>query len=172
MIPTLGFDVTVNPSFKELGEGGRAGRLIMRDVHSEVGSFWWEKMLPDHWREGASQRYGYAPRSKKYLRQKIRAAKSGKALAGGLVALLYSGDTRARVLAAVKLSATAKEVKIRMSASWYVGMVPKKTKHPNMGAEITATTDQQRQAMAGFMRDRIVAKINALNLPDRQVWAT
>jgi hypothetical protein len=159
-------EVTETMPLKELGLSGRAIQRLMKEVHAEVGQHWFDRMLKDHWASGAAERYGYQPRSAKYLRQKIRAAKKGKALAGGVVPLLYSGLLRVNITQWAAIHAYSTRVSVVMHGPKYVSMRPKKAgHHPNMGEEITATTPAQRRELVEFMRLALTNKLRTLHMP-------
>lgn len=159
-------EVTETMPLKELGLSGRAIQRLMKEVHHEVGQYWFDRMLKDHWASGAAERYGYQPRSAKYIRQKVRAAKKGKALAGGVVSLLYSGELRERIKEYADVRAYSTRVSVVMRGPKYVSMRPKKPGHPNMGEEITAVTPAQRQELVEFMRFALVNKLRAARAPE------
>jgi hypothetical protein len=159
-------EVTETMPLKELGLSGRAIQRIMKEVHAEVGQYWFDRMLKDHWAAGAAERYGYQPRTAKYLRAKIRAAKKGKALAGGVVPLLYSGLLRANIGQWAAIHAYATRVSVVMHGPKYVSMRPKKPSHPNMGEEITATTPAQRRELVEFTRFALTEKLRTARAPE------
>lgn len=148
---------------KQVGVSTRAWKEVCREAMADVGKLWFENYLKLHFREGAAGRYGYQPRSAKYLTSKIRAAKKGKALAGGVVPLLYHGDLREDVQGYVYVKAYPTRATVRMHGPKYLSMTPRGSR-PNMGEEITAVAPEERERMAVFFRDRLAEKIRGLGL--------
>ncbi len=163
----LAFDLTVNPSLKELGLSGREIKRLMKEVHQEIGEYWFDRMVKDHFREGAAQRYGYKPRTNKYLKRKARDVQKGKALT--TADLIYSGLLRSRVTQRqwMDVHAYSTRVSVVMHGPKYVSMRPKKSNHPNLGEEITATTEDQRKELAWFAAVALANRVNKLNLPEK-----
>jgi hypothetical protein len=148
---------------QQLGVSTRAWKEICRETMAEVGRHWFESFLRLHFREGAAARYGYQPRTAKYIRSKIKAAKKGKALAGGVVPLLYTGDLREEVQGYVYVRAFPTRATLTLHGPKYLSMTPRGSR-PNMGQEITAVSDEERFQMAALMADRLGAKMDALGL--------
>ena len=132
----------------------------LRNAHQEVGDYWHRKMLGRHWASGASAKYFYAQRSAKYLKAKIKAAKSGAALAGGRVPLLFSGVLRSSLKAWVQIKAFPSRVTVRMIGPKYVSMTPKKVGHPNMGKEITTVTEDERLELTKLFVESMKRSMN------------
>ena len=65
----------------------RVWRDVMRNSHREVGRYWLKNILPKHFEPGARARYGYKPRTERYMRSKAKTRH-------GTTDLVYTGRAR------------------------------------------------------------------------------
>ena len=140
--------------------GQRTWRTIGRDIHHRVGEYWHKHFLPRHWKRGASTRYGYQARSGKYRRKKAALAKRGVAKAPN-TDLLFTGRLREAMVDYADIRAFPTRFSVSMYGPKYVSMRPKNPSMPNMGAEITATTDSEQQQLADLAEKRMERLVNA-----------
>ena len=122
---------------------------VSRETYREGASYWTRQFLPRHFRHGADVRYGYKPRTPKYLRTR---AKRGKP------PLVHSGLTSSRISQGMpNIKPYPTRVKIELHVPSYIRMTPRGTKHPNMAREIFQTNVFERpqiHAVMGRYADR------------------
>ena len=130
----------------------RGWREALRAGWRAVGEVYEEEVKPRKFDPDASERYGYKPRSEKYLRKKRKRAKySWRVKNGGERLLVYSGVTRTAVMRTHRPRAFPTRVTIDIAAPSYIQMRPRNANRPNMGEELTSmTADEIQQAERVF----------------------
>ena len=73
------------------GVAKRRWKEWMRNAFRETAQFWFDKILPLHFKINAKTRYSHKPRSAKYLAAKRKAAARGKVKYGGVIDNVYTG---------------------------------------------------------------------------------
>jgi len=106
--------------------------------------YWHRKFLGKHFRAGAAARYGYKPRSPKYIRRKKNKKHHSQPL-------VWSGDTRKSVRTSIRVGGTSKQATGRMVAPWYIKMVPQKRNAPALGDEIARVAPVEMEEINAFM---------------------
>lgn len=127
----------------------RAWRIVLRDAHELQGKAWVRLYSPRHFRPSAAARYGYRPRSPRYLHTKLRLAKSGRAVAGPGTPLVLSGTLRdnARVN---QVRGFPNRAKITRSVPGYATFRPRGNR-PNLAAEQFAVTADERDELSKIL---------------------
>ena len=147
----IGFNITADKPDDVSKRGWRtaliAGWFAVGEYHDRI-------VQPRKFEPDAAERYGYQPRTDKYLERKKRiAAHSWRVKDGGEKDLVYSGMTRTRVLAKQYPRAFPTKVWVDIPTPSYVQMRPNKTKWkmPAMGQELVSITpDEQREMEVAF----------------------
>lgn len=124
----------------------RAQRQVGRAVHYAIAKHWRDKMLPLHFRGGASTRYNYQRRKQNTGRRKKQLAKRGKVEAGGRLPLVHSGRLRRNMRAFHLIRATPRKSSVNMIGPRYF-KIRGRGSRPNMGREVTATTAAERTVL-------------------------
>lgn len=128
---------------RQLGEASRASNRAMAEV-------WVQTMLPDHFSPSAHYKYGYAPRSKRYMDRKRKLAARGVVLDGGQTDLVFTGRLRHML---TQIQPLIKSYPSRASAilfgTPYFTDRPRNPRKPNMGREVTQILPHQEQVLAG-----------------------
>ena len=122
--------------------------------------YWHRNLVPGHFKQGAAHRYSYAPRTPAYCRRKGR-------VKGHQLPLVWSGTMRDQVLRRVdiktmktrasargKVYANAFNFASRRRASGRPG--------PDLGAEVLATADGERNALAQLTERRATKHLNRI----------
>ncbi len=131
---------------------------------------WWHrKVLPKHFQVGAERRYRYGRRTEKHRVRKVRAKGHGRPL-------VFSGDMEREVRSRITLKAakTKPKVRGRMLGPDYLRPAgrPALTKNsimgaagsrqPDMGAEITHTTNFEQANMGRMIKAHVLRQLNRL----------
>lgn len=162
------FSVLVGVSKYRLAQFRNAPEIVREAT--EVGlRYWHENILPDHFKAGTQAKYGYAPRSPSYLKQK-----RGKPL------LVWKGSLRQELQEKQSYVYSAKTaVTLKMSARVLnlAPNMPQNTtdlyvKHkngrgyPNLKREVRVVTDEENAAIAEVIQAAIADRFG--NDPTRQ----
>lgn len=137
----------------------RAWSAATKAGFAAAGKLWHRVMLPQHFKPGAGMKYGYRPRSTKYLEAKLRAGKSGRAVDGGRSPLVYTGLMRDLLTNHPIYRAYPTRVTVRMPGPRYVGMRVFKANQPNKAAELTKVTPGEKRDLAAVIKRTIVAEL-------------
>jgi hypothetical protein len=127
----------------------RAWRAVKREAHRQTVLYWHRTYLKGHFTEEAMTKYGYQPRSPKYL---ARPFKRGKP------PLYHSGVTYQAAVRGVPLvRAFENRARLDMATPSYVKMRPDRryNTRPNLGDEMTRATYEEKQDLEAFLRDRL-----------------
>lgn len=133
-----------------------------------VAAKWWHRtVMPRHFQRSARRRYGYKPRTEKYVKQKIR--KYGRG-----TDLILTGLLKQRVLRSHTIRGTSKRISVIMNGPSYLHMYPKgsrpsvdtakndKGERPlrplgQIAKELTAVTQDELETLARLV-DRVATK--------------
>lgn len=130
------------------GTSVRAWREALKAGWYAVGVYYDEVVQPRKFEADAAMRYGYQARKPKYLeRKKRRAAKTSLVKEGGSRDIVYGGKTRTAVVRRQYPTPYYNRVKVETPTPLYVQMRPYKSGRPNMGAELTSVTADERHEM-------------------------
>lgn len=130
-----------------------------RDGFIEMAKEWGENMLPQHFAPGAEARYGYAPRTSKYMNSR---AKRGKP------PLVFSGRLRDTV-SGHTITGYKSKAKVRIPVPWYVpetegsalfGRRVTKWKQPFIAKELTAVSADESAALSAIMTKMLTREMN------------
>jgi hypothetical protein len=112
-----------------------------------VGEWWEAEIKMRHFEADAASRYGYQPRTERYLRRKKAiAAKTWRVLEGGQRDLVLHGQTRGAVRMRHTPRVFPTRLTIHIPTPSYVQMRPRTTGRPNLGEELTRLTADEVQA--------------------------
>lgn len=138
----------------------KAAPDIAEKALGAAADYWHTGILPKHFEIGASQKYDYAPRGPKYLKDRKKRGKPP---------LVYSGSLRHDLKARAAIKTTGKTgVELKMFARvlnfarTLENSPDKYVKHkngvgyPNLKREIKAVTDEEREQIANVIQDQIV----------------
>jgi hypothetical protein len=116
---------------------------------------WHQRFAPTHFEHSARWKYGYALRTPKYRKAKLRKL-------GHEIPLIWSGTFQRQVLRAIEIRRlrTRAEVSGKMRASVLNLVGRRSSKMPDLKKEMLATTNNERLALA-FLADAEATK--ALN---------
>jgi hypothetical protein len=128
---------------------GRQWKEANRVGMQAVGTYYDEVIQPRYFQTGADSRYGWKPRTERYLRRKrFLASKSWRVKDGGEKSNVFSGVTRTAVLAKQYPLATPSRVRVPLPTAPYIQMRPRRPNMPAIGRELTTVTDDEAAAMA------------------------
>lgn len=134
------------------------GRAVKGGLQ-RAGLYWHTRILPKHFTRSARRRYGYQPRTEKYVRQKLRRYGSG-------TDLVKTGALKRQVTRRSAITGTSKKMTVHLRGPSYFHMFPKGSrvnpeKHPTndkgerppraiakMAAEATAVTQDEINLLA------------------------
>jgi len=133
-------------------------QLVKEGLVNIIRNYWFQQILPDHFKPEAKQRYKYEPRSVKYLRYK----RKKRPMAGPLE---FSGRSKRELTRKIRVRGTAKKASGAMSAPRYFFMTP--AGQPNKPRELLQTTKDEVLKMANMLNNRVTKRLNEIK--DRQV---
>ncbi len=143
----------------------RAHREIARNSYAAVGKFWVEKYLPDHFQPYSGAKYGYQPRTKKYLQRKRALAARGLVRDGGAVDLVFSGRSRQMLLRPALIRAYPTRVTLDFDAPDYftIRFNPRGRgrRQPDKMDELSRTIPSQERHLADVLHETAAAQIAA-----------
>jgi hypothetical protein len=137
--------------------GAKPDDVSVRAWHEALRAGWWavgmyhdQVIQPRKFQADAAGRYGFQPRSERYVASKRRAmAKTWRVKSD--LDLIHSGVTRTAVLQQQYPRAFPTRVTLSIPVREYVQMRPNKTGRPNLGEEIMrVNADDERQMLALF----------------------
>lgn len=152
----LHFELTIE---KPLDMSKRAWQSALKEAHQAAAELWREEMLPQHFTSYAAGKYGYKPRSQKYLAAKRRAAARGTVRDGGTIPLVYSGAMRDYSLSTGVARGYPTRFTVTIDNPAYVRINPRNPRMPNMMAEQTAVIQQELDRLAEVVTNKISAAI-------------
>jgi len=117
-------------------------RTVTKTTHEAIGRHWYERLLPEHFTPWARVAFNHAPRSRKYLRQKMALARSGRVLEGGSMDLVATGTLRRMVLGIAPIvKGYPTRATVKVFGPTYFQDRPRSPRKPNMARELKAVSD-------------------------------
>jgi len=147
-----------------IADPDRHMQAALREARVLVVKEWHKRMLPGHFKVGADTKYGYKPRSQKYLKRKSRRRRGRENLP-----LVWTGLTREQTRRYVSIRSGPKRTTGTMQAPSYIKIRPYRSSNPALAIEITATTSQEVDQLAELMRVETEKALNRIK--DRKVVA-
>lgn len=136
----------------------RKFRAAATVANSELGREWHSTMLPDHFKKGTQDKYGYAKRKPRYVAWKKkkwasrRPLKNGQYVEGsGETDNVLTGDMRDTLTRGNIVRAFPTRVSVNMEGPRYMTMRVYKSNQPDKLKEISTTTQQERELLAKVM---------------------
>lgn len=146
---------------KPEGISVRAWREALKAGWYAVGVYYDEVVQPRKFEADAASRYGYQPRTPKYAARKKRlAAKSWRVKEGGQRDIVYSGVTRTAVKRKQYPRAFYQRVTVDTPTPAYVQMRPRRSGRPNLGAELTSVSSDERAEMERIFKATVEAALS------------
>jgi len=133
------------------GVSARRHREWMRAAFFAQGNHWQQQILPSRFVAGTS--YPRKKRTEKYLRQKLNAARRGKAILGGLVDNVYTGFLRDKLTAPASIRAFPTRVTVRMVGPRYIGMRVYQSNQPDKAKELLWVSAAEQKKLREVLRD-------------------
>lgn len=135
----------------------RAWMRAMEKANQRVGEIFHTEMLPERFKKGAAQKYGYKPRSPKYLAWKLKKFKSRRPMrngqyveGSGVTDNVLSGDMRDQMTRAGVIRSFPTRVSVTMNGPRYMTMRTRGSQ-PDKLNEVFTTTEGERQRLAAEM---------------------
>lgn len=153
---------------KSLRALGHSLTKVRKELMADIALFWHTEIFPAHFTPGAETRYGYEPRSKKYLAVKARKGVGQ----GRYAANIFTGQSRRRMTQLKTITSTSGTATVRMDAPTYfrkpaVGTFPKPgggtftiKRQPDKVAEVTRINAADLQKIRTFASTRLQFLIN------------
>jgi len=158
---------------------------IMKASLSEAGGLWHKRYLPEHFRAGASSKYGYALRGAKYVERKssgkarvrykrkprrgrtVRTAGARRRNTAKRVdsnALSYRGDLKRELTRRAVLSGTSKRIRVVMDVggAWYGAAHFKKRNAPDLASEVTSILQSEEKRIARVVEQYAERELNKI----------
>jgi hypothetical protein len=136
----------------------REANAALRDEWKKVGETWHSKFRPNHFKVGATRRYNYAKRKKRYTAEKRKAH-------GHYRPLTFSGDTR-KATENVNIKSTPNNVKIIMGAGKL--NFPTRNSKVNMREEFLKVTQSEINQLRNQMQNGLDERIRRHNAQRRR----
>jgi hypothetical protein len=156
MVAVYSFQIRRRPPAE--GVSGRGMDRAAKQLNKEMGEMWHKLYLPRHFQPGAEERYGYQPRTHKYLAMKARR---------GLPPLTYRGTLRQLVVSSHIVREFPTRFSVIMWGPRYATMRPRpperggNNRRPAIGAELVKTSPDEEREMAAFAGPRFVQLLEA-----------
>lgn len=113
----------------------RVMRQVINATHQFGGELWVDKFLPLHFQQGASGRYGYAPRTEKHKKRK-----------GYKPALVMTEATARQAMASrAGVRGFPTRTTFTLYTPGYIPQRPRRRKMPDMAAEIFKVIPSEQQ---------------------------
>lgn len=144
-----------------VSEGGpetwvRVAKRDIADAAVEVGKIWFRHTLPEHFETSAVNKYGYQPRTAKYMKRKARQK-------GHQRPLTWSGEMRTEILSYERVDRTRHGAAVKLYGPRYFFAFRKDYGQADKAAEVTRVTVAEEQAMASM-----IGRMAARNLQQRR----
>jgi len=143
----------------------RAWDEICRAANAAMGELWHDELLAPHFTSQAKGTYHHQPRKASYIRQKMRLARQGRAIEGGIVDNVLTGFMRSTLEAAGIVRAVPTRVIITMVGPRYCTMRPYKSGQPDKAMEILTIIPSEEQRLAKRAEEVVTQKMLALKEP-------
>jgi hypothetical protein len=173
-IPQFDISLRLSDGFYELVKGSRLWNVYARNALGDELLKHYRTRIPLHFRLGAHEKYGYAPRKSITKKRKVRYWKKPADLdqvrSGGQSKFLlsnhrlaFSGSFGTEGSGGVLRGRLIMNRPRRLYPASGSGITPEQ-----LDAEITSTTAAERQEIAEGYRDRLVRQINGYHGPMRK----
>ncbi len=161
----LEIDKAARAALKNLGGTLAKGR---KQLMTDIALFWHTEIFPSHFTPGAESRYGYEPRSKKYLAKKRKYGRGQ----GKYVSNVFTGMSKRWMTSLAKVSATGNTATVNMPAPAYFrkpfvgtatdpnGKTFTITRQPDKVAEVTRVNAADLQKIRSFASSRLQYLVN------------
>lgn len=114
---------------------------MKRFATRDLGEYWFEKLLPDHFKPSAKFEFQHMPRKKDWLESKRIFGRG----AGRVTDLIFSGKSRRFLMVGPTIKATSAGVSIRLTGPAYFKNPRYKTPgHPDKTKEVTDVSLRHR----------------------------
>lgn len=164
------FGVKVNATGWGAALFGRAGkqfsqRAINRSVSSALEDglkLWHSQMLPDHFKPGNTAKYNYQPRKAEYKRRKAQRRRTYKGRPiqrGGLVDLVYTGDTERQAKTRYVTVAKGTTARLYMYVPFYITTRRRFAGFPDMTKEILAISQPEERKINTVVRNSFYKRV-------------
>lgn len=121
----------------------REHRAAVRNGMYAGGALWADRLLMEHFEPRARTEFGYAERTLRYRRRKVREASRGQVEDGGRTDLVYTGNTRrAARRSRYLVRATDKIVTIPIITPNYIQRRPNRHARQALANEILAVSER------------------------------
>lgn len=142
------------------GVSVRAWREALKAGWFAVGEYYDQVVQPRKFEPGAAARYGFKPRTDRYLKRKERiAAVSWRVKDGGKLDLVFGGTTRTSVLRTQYPRPFYNRVVVETPTGDWIQMRPKKANRPNLGEELASVAADERAEMETIFQTVVEARI-------------
>lgn len=131
----------------------------------EEANHWHTTFLPMHFEAYSRYRYGYKPRSRKWLKRKRALAARGIVKKGGLADLVATGILSEALMHFATIRTTAHAATVTMRGRAFVQVNLKSLSQPNYPAEITKVIPAERETLGNIGNLTIGHKINEFRAP-------
>jgi len=143
-----------------------AFKASQKEAYADLGIMWHTDMLPHHFTTDAARVYQYQPRVRKYMIKKAR-------YKGHQRPLVWSGESMQMLMAARRVTSTAKGVRVSMLGPkhWYQYRID--LLQPDKTDEVTRTTADEEQRMQRAFDETVtkrtteIAEVQARSAPPR-----
>jgi hypothetical protein len=119
----------------------RALHKVTKEVQREAAQHWHDRILPEHFKPGAAERYGYARRVKR--RKLLRRKRRTKPHPLEHLPLIHTGAAMEDILSPPYIQSFPTRVNINLAAPSYFGL----NLEPDMVEEVGTMTFQEQQAI-------------------------
>lgn len=161
----LEIDKAARAALKNLGGTLAKGR---KQLLEEIARFWHKEIFPSHFTPGAESRYGYEPRSKKYMAKKLKYGRGQ----GKYVANVFTGMSKRWMTTSDDFRGTGNTMTVHMKAPDYfrkpfvgTGRTPGGKsftikRQPDKVDEVTRTNPADTQRIRKFASTRLQQLVN------------
>lgn len=140
------YSIAIGISYEPpISKYARALHKVTKEVQREAAQYWHDRILPEHFRPGAAERYGYAPRVNKgriFLKRKKRGGTRRLNVMQHLP-LIHTGEAMEGILGPAYIAPYPTRVTIHLAAPSYMSLNQK----PDMADEVSRITFQEQQAL-------------------------
>lgn len=128
---------------------------VTKEALARVLRWWHAILLKEHFKPGAAAKYGYKPRSPRYLARKKRKL-------GHTIPLVHSGLMRRSLTRAIFVTGTSRLLRGTMHGPRYVHMrTTIMNPRPNLGDEAARTTAEEQRSLAAVFGAAVAELLNA-----------
>ena len=136
-------------------------RHIVTTALMKLGQYWWKEVLPVHFTEEGAKRYGYAPRTVRYIIRKRTAYARGKTKVKPMP-LVYTGNMRTEMTSYTRIASSSKAARIHMRAPAYMRQRGKQGTGPDKRKELHTMTKVEIEGQQGRLAWWIAGTIKGI----------